>query len=59
MKTIDIIERSQTRHALERDVKNLQVPNHGAFAPERTDKNGKPVSDQKFQQKEIERKSKS
>src|SRR5438132_2639479 len=35
MKTIDIIERSQTRHALqeERDVKNLQVPKHGAFAP--------------------------
>jgi len=53
MKTIDIIERSQTRHALqeERDVKNLQVPNHGAFAPERTHKNGKPISDQKFQQK--------
>ena len=60
MKTIDIIEQSQTRHALqeEREIKHLQVPNHAPFAPERADKNGKPISDQKFQEREIERKSK-
>ena len=53
MKTIDIIERSQTRHALEeeREIENLQILNHAALASEDSEESGKLISDQKFQKK--------